>query len=450
MFLPPRFVAVDDNFDHLQAIMAAFQQLGSPCLGLRYHPDRRLDKSHFRGVRLLFLDLNLITGADLGDQKQNFANIAGILEDNISFAGGPFILFIWTEHDTLVSGLTHYLNEPGALPAHARPLMIKGLSKGQFIYTATGEARAEGVETLRSEVEDAVSSSPQLAALTAWETDVLAAAGGTLSALNELVPDDQQDTDQRAQALGDVLRRLASAAVGQPHVQTDPRAAINQALAPILADRITNQEVAEGTAGIWNNALTSGADRALDPIAAGSINRMLHLAVPRSETIHANDRGAVVAFPECWWDEDLLKEQFGVGIRRLLGGEFKLGNKEREKCGRVLVRVGAACDHAQDLPGSLVYLLGVEIPSDVCRKKDNTGTVRPPASEWSSPWLVTAPGNVPFRLHVNSRYSLHVSRNEAQKWLPMYRLREQLLMQLISHANNYLARPGVLELRPGP
>ncbi len=32
MFTPPRFLAIDDNADHLNAILQSFQLIGCPCL----------------------------------------------------------------------------------------------------------------------------------------------------------------------------------------------------------------------------------------------------------------------------------------------------------------------------------------------------------------------------------------------------------------------------------
>ena len=48
MFLPPRYVVVDDNPRHLSAILRAFQELGAPCLGLTYKPEVDLDSNHFK------------------------------------------------------------------------------------------------------------------------------------------------------------------------------------------------------------------------------------------------------------------------------------------------------------------------------------------------------------------------------------------------------------------
>lgn len=443
MFLPPRHVVVDDNPRHLTAILNAFQELGAPCLGLTYKPDENLDSIHFRGVRTLFLDLHLIDQVATTDDKQRFAHIAQILEDNISMDGGPYTLVVWTEHEAEIDSLSTYLNHPDSLQPHARPLAISGLPKSRFINLDTGESQR--VEQLRATVMATIGEKPALAVLGAWEQDVSGAVGATLATLTELVPEEHRNTESFARGLGDVLGRLAGAAVGHPHVPEDPRAALAAALAPILADRIVNQNRTTPDTETWERAVRAPARGATTtPEQAGKINRMLHLAVPGSQTILATDWGAVVELPFAPDDAE-LRRRFGVGRGELLGEEFKIGRSDRDRCRLRLVRVGAACDHAQNRRGPIPYLFGVEIASGIERKKDS-GVLRIPASEWSSPWLTIDADQEPFVLAVNSRYSVSVPRDDAGQWRPAYRLREQLLMQLIDHANSYLARPGVIQL----
>ena len=179
IFTPPRFVVVDDNADHLTAILNAFQALGAPCLGIVFDPAHALDAQHLKGVRVLFVDLHLTESAATTDETRHFAVVAGILEDNIDPNGGPFVLVVWTEYGHLVPQLTRYLDESlDPARSHARPLTIVGLPKTQFINLDTGNVVDEvRAGALRDELERAVSEQPQLAALVAWETDVQAAAG---------------------------------------------------------------------------------------------------------------------------------------------------------------------------------------------------------------------------------------------------------------------------------
>lgn len=448
MFTPSRFVVVDDKPAHLHAIMQVFQEIGAPCMGIVYNPEEELNSRHFLGVRALFLDLHLIEGAATTDHNRHFANLAAILEDNISAEGGPYVLIVWTEHAHLAPELTQYL-ETRLDPArpHARPLAVLSLAKEKFINVESGTLRA--AEALRQAVEAAVRNNAQLAALLSWEADVLSAAGLTLATLMNLVPVEKRTAADCSVALDNVLSRLAREAVGKAHVGTDPRSAIASALAPILADRIVNQTSSQEQEMLWAAAVTKHTDKALGEATdaeAGQINRMLHVAVAGREILKATDWGAVVPMPEDWWTDTRLRELFGVSMGELLGSEFKIQRADRDACRPRLVRVGAACDHAQNRRGPISYLLALEIPTSVQRQADDSGTVRPPASEWMSPRLLLTDGEGPFTLAVNSRYPVILPRATPQDWPVAYRLREQLLGSLISHAGHYGVRPGIVRL----
>jgi len=440
MFTPSRFVVVDDNERHLTAILRIFQLIGSPCLGIRYEAETPLDSHHFRGVRVLFLDLHLLEGLAASDEARHYGQITSILEDNIDAVGGPFVLVVWTRYPELCNQLIAYLDDHiDAAKPQARPLSIICLDKEKFINLVTGEIQKP--EELRAAVEGAVSKNPQLAAMLSWETDVLSAAGATLTALIDLVPSASRQTGTYPAALDTQLSRLAVAAVGEKNVPNDKRAALNAALTPILGDRIQNQTVSAATKAIWDSALTKDQDpnlhNGLTNIDAGRVNRMLHLALPESETIRAKDWGAVVDFPGAWRTDEQMRARYGSTLGEVIGSDFKVKPQDSGRCRVRLVRVGAVCDHAQGHTGPVPYLMGLEIPVDV---KQNT----PSKAEWHSPVIVFAGNNEPFKLHVNSRQLVTVTAAQTDEWAVQYRLREQLLMDLIDHAAGYISRPGVV------
>ena len=350
-------------------------------------------------------------------------------------------MVVWTAYPQSVRQLTDYLDESiEPVNLYARPLAVVGLPKDRFINVDTGEILADKAQALRDAVAATVKDIPQLAALLSWEVDVQAATGETLATLMELVPEEDQHSAKFADGLGDVLTRLAQAAVGESHVANDPRAAITSALAPILADRIVNRQGSETALEAWGRAITGKGGTSLGPISAGRVNRMLHIAVPPAETIKPVDWGAVVEFPGAWWTEEEMKARFGVNRRELLEGEYKLKKEDGGRCRPRLVRIGAACDYAQNRSGPLTYLLGLEVPEDLYGRKSR------PMSVWSSPTLVTESHEVSFVLAVNTRYAINVVPATAGGWQPVYRLREQLLMHLIAHAGNYLTRPGIVSM----
>ena len=448
MFAAPRFVVVDDKKEHLDAVLSAFQSLGSPCIGLHFDPAATLEKEHFRGVRCLFLDLHL-TGGQLGtDHKGDYARIQTILEDNISERGGPFLLVMWTAHPHLKDELIAYL-EKNLDPArpHARPLVVVALAKERFIDGATGNVK--NADELRTEVLKTVTTNQQLAALLGWEIDVLTAAAETLASLVGLIPTELRTSAQFSGALDTMLSRLARESVGRFNVDADHRAAISGALAPILVDRIMNQHVPQATKDVWKGAVTRHTDPQLEdasPAEAGQINRMLHLALPAFESIRATDWGAVAVWPHEWTDE-ILTKLLGLSVKEMLGGQFLIEKKDRQRCTPRLVRIGAACDYAQNRPGPISYLFGVEIPEDADRKKDAKGQpIKLSEAIWSSPVFLTPDAASPVRLHVHARFAIATLPTSCAGWTTAYRLREQLLMNLIFHESSYGARPGIVQL----
>lgn len=440
IFTPPRFVVVDDKSQHLDAILDVFQELGSPCLGVTYEPDKDLDETIFKSVRALFLDLHLIDHTPTTDDNQHFALIAKILEDNISKSGGPFVLVVWTAHAQSIPKLRAYLDESmDPQKPFARPLAVVGLPKDQFIAIDTGKSIVDKAGVLRNAVVAAVEDIPQLAALLSWESDVQAGAGETLATLMELVPEKGRNSEKFADNFGDVLARLA--AVGEPRAAS-PRAAITSALAPILADRIVNQQESEAASEAWGSAITGSGDTKLDPTSSGKVNRMLHVAVLPAETIKPTDWGAVAKLPEGWWEDEEMTARFGVTGGGLLEKEYKLEEEDGRRCRPRLVRIGAACDYAQNRSGPLTYLLGLEIPEDLYERRRKNW----PMSVWASPTLAMESCEDLLVLAVNARYAINVVQATAETWQPVYRLREQLLMQLITHTGSYLTRPGIFSL----
>lgn len=446
IFTPPRFVVVDDKEMHLKAIVEAFKQLGAPCVGIQFKPETGLECDEFRGVRALFLDLHLVNGAAKTDNKADFATIAQILEDKISRQGGPFILIIWTEHPHLEGELTKYLNESlDKAKPYARPLTVIALAKREFLQD---DGNVRDPEKIRSAVCEALTRNAQLAALLHWESEVMSAAGDTLASLIDLVPDERRSTTEFPNALDEVLSRLACETIGAPHVDGNHRFAITTALAPILADRILNQ-VQEDSPKFWESAITQHGERGLAAATleeAGKINRMLHLAAPGAESMKPTDWGVIVNWPYDWTNESLVSYT-EYKISEMLGGEFHVEKQDRDRCIPVLIRVGATCDHAQKKKGPIKYLFGFEIPCDVSWKTDSAGLqLKKSDAIWRSPVFSERDGGSPFRLYVHARFPITTIPANTERWKVRYRVRDQLLMQLLIASSSYDSRPGIVQL----
>lgn len=438
MFSRSRYVVIDDDPEQLRTLIETLHALGAPCRGIRYDAKTGLKPDDLHGVRILFLDLNL-NGTAIAANKADFGLIAGMLEEGIEPAHGPYILILWTSHAEQLAEFSKYIWKgltPGKLP-----LTILALDKKIYLVPA-GTNEPE----LREAIEAAVKQDPRLQALLQWEHDVLAAAGATLAELGDLIPLADRTPERFSNSLDGILSTLAVASVGSTNAARDPRAAVSGALAPILADRIANCAVSPAVSQLWSRAVTQAANPApLSEQQAGRMNAMIHLVRQGAETIAPTDWGAVVVVPDV--DNDAaMKARFGLARGALMTEIFQIGTSpHRKKCKLVLIRAGAVCDYAQGRKGPITYILALLRPLTSLRAERNRV-----GGETVSPLLKLDEKDETFELITSGRFVISV----ADDWLNgadvPFRIRESLLVQLAAAAATYATRPGILEFPATP
>lgn len=138
----------------------------------------------------------------------------------------------------------------------------------------------------------------------------------------------------------------------------------------------------------------------------------------------------------------------GLTIKQMLCEEFRLRSSAMDVCKPVLVRVGAAYDYAQNNRGPISYLFGVDIPENAERQAASGQPIKLSDAIWKSPSFLMPATTGPSRLHVHIRFPQTHLQNACATWTVTCRLREQLLMHLISSASNYVSRPGIVQLPP--
>ena len=117
-----------------------------------------------------------------------------------------------------------------------------------------------------------------------------------------------------------------------------------------------------------------------------------------------------------------------------------LCKKDADSFQWVLVQTQAACDYAQANPGPLPFHLGLHLPASEVGKDR-----KPPAALWISPCF-EHDGKAHF-LHVNVRFQVSLPACRAKQEQQIFRLREQLLNDLIYQIHGYGARPGIISFR---
>lgn len=430
-----RFAVIDDRKEHIEKIKSAFDVIGAPCLGVVF-PDVKSDSLH--GVRVLFVDLHLLPGSSASEgAAKNYAVILSILETYIDPDGGPYILVLWTSYPEERDALVRYIDERiSPEKIKVKPISIIGLNKAEFFDLT--DLKDKSTSSLHDKIMEHINSVPQLAALLNWEGCVGGASGRTLAALMDVLPMEERTAPKVSAALDALLSSLAEEAYGS-HAEKNKYDAINAALSPLLVDCVLNQKGDENTEQIWERAITlmSGGKSAID--VAGKINKMIHLAVPNSEKMTATSWGAVIPLPSGWEKDDAMLAKFGLKLEDVMLKEFNINAEHREVCRPRLVRLGAACDYAQDKIGPIPYILCLEMP-------DYKNSNKPKEAEWKSPVLKFNGKDEAFVLKAHARLIISLLPKDVEGVKPLYRIREQLLMDLMAKVGSYTTRPGVFSM----
>ncbi len=426
----PRIIAIDDEQEDLDGLVKGLNQMGLACLSLHFTGDTEGIRS-CPHVRVIFADLHLNEGSAGSDNTQHFSLIGGLIQNTIK-PSGPYVLILWTKYSDEADNLRRFLDE--RLEATPGPLAVKAIDKMNHLQP---NVNVQSTEKLVAEITSLLDKEPQVAALLNWEESVLDATANTVSSIFDLAEEQSRGDD-----VGRLLARLAVEAVGKNHVESDRFHAVNEALLPILTDRIAAMRSKDDSESIWKNAFNSSdTESALSLEKAAKLNRLVHIASPM-ETEDGTRRGAVIALPDslssgCAFEHEFSLEQEDAASEQFFCKKFTEGD---EKIRWVLVQCQAACDYAQNQPGPLPYYLGLELPQTSIPKSG-----KPPAALWTSPPFEST-GAIRL-LHVNARFQVSLPAADVKEAEPLYRLREQLLNDLIYQIHGYGSRPGMLSFR---
>lgn len=429
MLASPRIVVIDDQPEHLLGLADCLNQQGFACLRVRFTGDPA-DVRACPDVRIIFADLHLGMG-NPSDHKTNFSTIGGLLQDSIR-PSGPYVIILWTQFPEQADSLRAFLDRLGT--DVAKPFDVRHLAKADHL-DANGHVKDQ--DALVNAIGGIVRDSPQLAAMFDWEARVLGATGRTVSSVLELAG--TAGMAQRGKEVGRILTRLAIEAVGENNVNGDRFRAVNEALLPILADRISALRSSTHDQKPWSEALESAdglPDLSLDN--AARLNSLVHIA--DADETDVTERGVVARLPGRY--QRRFERCFGIGEAQTATDEFRckgFDSDDARFCW-VLVQCEAACDHAQRNPGTLPFHLGLVFPAELENKKK-----KPPMSTWCGPAL-QVDGDARL-IRVSARFPVALPRSYAPAVTPLFRLREQILNHLTYHIHTHGARPGMIGFR---
>lgn len=117
-------------------------------------------------------------------------------------------------------------------------------------------------------------------------------------------------------------------------------------------------------------------------------------------------------------------------------------SKYKDKVAVVQIRIGAACDYAQKTTGPIPYALAALLPEKVGLKPHE---LTPNSTAWISPELDLGSGIV--QVFVEPRFVRVRGEKAANTFKAIGRIKEQLLLELVSAIGHHSSRPGIVRFQ---
>ena len=222
MIMAPRVIAVDDNPEHLEKLEQGFESLGGYCLGIDHDKVAERLRPFESGVRLVFMDINLMPGAGNDRGARTFEPIANAIQKLVRKDNGPYALVTWTNTPDSHAALMRYLDESdhGAL----QPCADFCLAKEEYL---------EDSPKLAIRLKDLESEFPGFGLLLNWETAVSSAADKSVSAVYDLSGAHGRETDRK---VANIAVNVGAAAAGGELGRTQPFHSFLQGMSSVLSD----------------------------------------------------------------------------------------------------------------------------------------------------------------------------------------------------------------------
>jgi hypothetical protein len=453
VIIAPRIIAVDNEPDDLLALERAFDNLGGLCECIDFDRANQRTIPFATGIRILFMDINLMPGAGGNAGARNFAPISAIISKIVGTDNGPYALITWTKdasaHDALVAYLEQNLAEP------LRPCANHCLPKDGHLEDPA--ALVAKLTTLQSEI-------PGLAMLLDWEKAVMKAADRSVHQIAQL---SNAHGLQQGAAVAQSVRAISHAAAGSAEADANPFRAFTQGMSALLADQLDKAGADASTEAAWKTCLAAKPLTDPDENQRAALNTFFHLEPPEANASSTFGTIYDVSFETL---QPFLKPKFKTSKAAMLSNEFlpikfqnernaAADNKFARSCKWRLIRLGAACDHVNGKTQTLDGLLAVEVPEscfDMTDLAKDTKKNGKKAKEFRDTpadraWLFQTPpflgAKERFVLVANMRFRISLPLTMATELKRVGALREAIASEIAIHAANFSTRPGIIEFR---
>jgi hypothetical protein len=447
-------VVIDDDVNEGMAIVSALSKYGMGISFFTGDPDE-LPLKRLDGVRLLVLDMNLTT-IETGTIEETLSPLITFLDKLLAKNSKPFVILAWTKHSELVNKFGKMLDK---VRPDLKPYFMAKLQKASYKEQDTVDKYNS--KKIRQSIRNKARKWFPLDLLMEWEQRVHDAASETTTMVTEI---SGASSSTWSEETGKVLSTLALESGGQ-QLGKGERAitSLFRALGPIhedcletLAQDTASLSCQEGKLSKEIEAELKSREKDNKPRLSSSqcakLNRLLNIAQVR-ENAHAARPGSVF-FKDGWGEKDKNKlfniDETSPRVKEMMK-KLPQDSTERNKIISqffpILVEITPPCDYSQDKTCQIRLISGLLVPHDLKKyAKENAEFVfssGPLAFEKS----IMCPAEGDYYLNLNSRYVTGIDKVEVVDSKEAYRIRKQLLTDILAWFGRQAARPGHISLR---
>lgn len=353
---------IDDEPEEYCHLIAALNSLGLGCVHVAGDKQEELPEKPFRGLRLVFLDMQLGTlgGAD---PRVITAHTAHVFSQVVSPESAPVVVIVWTKHRDYLTSFRESLFE--AHPGY----------RGLFFFILLEKPHdpsALNAEQLKQAIDGELAKLQPLPLLWGWDALVQQAAWGVTAEICRLAveraqlavnEDETTESNKMLDAIRALLRVLIRTQEGKSDTPEGASQALLNVLAPVHFDRLENlpakPELADAGDLMQQTVQPSSLDEAV------ALNSMLLIGAPRTDG-QLFRPGTICKII----DADAFKVAFRLSLidmARHICSNAVSANDERlgewlAASQPVLLEISPACDYAQKKRPLMRFVAGFLVP----------------------------------------------------------------------------------------
>ncbi|HHN8308543.1 MAG: hypothetical protein E7A54_10630 [Morganella morganii] len=445
---PIKVIAIDNEKKELDLAVYGLSKALIPVVPILYDSIDGVSNSisePLSGIRLVFCDLNLldVSSASL-EAKHIVGQLGEVLKSVISMNNGPYVLILWTKHVRLVKEIEHEFKSRDIkiLP----PIKIASIDKTLIPFTDDDTSIDDKSVSIFSErLNEIINEDLVMKFFSLWEEYCLLAAGDITSTFYKMANPELSWSNEYNESICSTLKGIAQDVVGEDNVVGREYTCITEIFSSLIQDylyRKKNENLESSIKDIFQ--LASGGNK----INYQSLNTFYHIV---NDVSSSSERGSFSGINDdidkyIYFDKNDVFEQFFKKSKYLSENskrENKIEIEEiRNKSIIGFIEISPSCDYAQNKTRALRYVFSVLIPYEYVRAKLISSGGEHDGIHVFPEFMVN---DELYSLRSNVRYVISLPDDDNFLRAPIFRLREQILNDLIHKFSSHASRPGIIK-----